>query len=678
MFQFIDWALIIGYLIFTFATGFMMKSKASEDGLDSYFAAGRNIPWWWIGTSMVATTFAADTPLWISGVVAKYGIAGNWFWWTAAIGITFMTFFFARKWRESGVLTDVELTEMRYGGKEAASLRIIKAFFSSIVVNSLVLGWVFAAMAKITRPFIHWDQLLGADLFSRLETLWPSFLMFNDLNNTLSIFIIAIIVIVYSSAGGICGVMFTDLFQFAIACFAAVAFSYFAVQHVGGLESMWTQIETLYPDTHQNYTSFTPSFSGDNALMPLAVFLVSIGFIWWTKDSVDGSGYFAQRMYTASTPADAEKGSLWFAFANFALRSWPWIIIGLVAIVVYPLNDPNSAIALSGDREMAYPILMRDILGPGWLGLVFLSLMAAFMSTVDTHINWGASYIANDFYKRFLNPQATQKDLVRVGRYSVIAISVISISIASQISSIDAVVKFFGGMVAGMGAPHLLRWFWWRANAWTEITGMIAGALSAIILYSLPISEHIPAEYLIAWISLFSIYLSIRVTLMTDPVDDEKLKTFVMKVRPLGFWKGFNHHVPHVRTMKDSILLWVMSCTSIYLYVFGIGNLLKLHLILGSFFIITATLLLIPILKKINQKEDDKFGWIDLEGTLFPTLEDNHAVFAQVFWDESEQNLLDKGWIKVHSLDNKRLWHSTSEPNPEMFSTLQTIELEDK
>ncbi|NQZ59858.1 MAG: hypothetical protein HRT88_20595, partial [Lentisphaeraceae bacterium] len=314
--------------------------------------------------------------------------------------------------------------------------------------------------------------------------------------------------------------------------------------------------------------------------------------------------------------------------------------------------------------------------GPGWLGLVFLSLMAAFMSTVDTHINWGASYIANDVYKRFLNPGATQNDLVRVGRYSVIGISIISISIATQITSIDSVVKFFGGMVAGMGAPHLLRWFWWRANAWTEITGMVCGALSAIILYSLPVSEFIPAEYLIAWISLFSIYVSIRVTLMTSPVDDEKLKTFVMQVHPLGLWKGLNHHVPHVRTLKDSLLLWGMSCISIYCYVFGIGFLLKLNYTVGGLLVFIATLLLVPTLKKINKKDPEKFGWLNPEGKFFATKIDNHGTFAEIFFDESEQTLLEKGWLKVHAADNKRQWHSQKAPTPAMFASLKTIGLE--
>ncbi|MDD7986606.1 Na+:solute symporter [Lentisphaera marina] len=675
MFETIDWLLIIAYLIFAFATGFMMKAKADESGLDSYFAAGRNLPWWWIGTSMVATTFAADTPLWISGVVAKYGIAGNWFWWTAAIGTTFMTFFFARKWRESGVLTDVELTELRYGGKEAAALRVIKAFFSSIFVNSLVLGWVFAAMAKITRPFIHWDKIIGADAFSFLESVWPSFFMFKDLNNTLSILIIALIVIIYSSAGGICGVIFTDLFQFVIAVFAAIAFAYFAIDHVGGLESMWTKIETIYPDTHQNYTSFMPSFTGNNALMPLAVFLVTIGFIWWNKDSVDGSGYFAQRMYTAKSPADAEKGSLWFAFANFALRTWPWVIIGLVAIVVYPINDPNSAQILEGDREMAYPMLMRDILGPGWLGLVFLSLMAAFMSTVDTHINWGASYIANDIYKRFINPKAEKKDLVKISRFSVLGISAISITIATQISSIDSVVKFYMGMVAGMGAPHLLRWFWWRTNAWTEISGMISGALSAIIVYSMDFSKGIPGEYLITGISLFSIFVSITVTLFTPPVDDTKLKSFVMKIHPLGFWKGLNETIPHKRTLKNSLILWFSSCVSIYCFLFGIGFLLKLQFLYGLLLLILGLGLLLYVLKLINQPDSDFYGWICPKGKTYACTQDSHQKFASQFLDSSEQDLLNDGWIKVFAEGQNRNWQCQQDLNEEMGKSLKQIGL---
>lgn len=606
MFHAIDWLLIFFYLIFTFVVGMVMKSKADKGGLESYFAGGRNVPWWWLGTSMVATTFAADTPLWVTGVVAKYGIAGNWFWWSSLIGVMFMTFFFASRWRQSGVLTDVELTELRYGGKEAAILRSVKALFSSLFVNCIILGWVFAAMAKITRPFIHWDKILGQDMYNSILSEWPNAFVFGDVNNTLTIIVICIIIVSYSSAGGIRAVMFTDLFQFAIAMVSAIAFAYFAVSHVGGLESLWTKLETLYPGKAIEYTSFLPRFSGESALMPLGVFMASIGFIWWSRGSVDGSGYIAQRLYTAKSSVDAEKGALWFAIATFVIRSWPWILVGLVALVLYPVDGELAKTALDNagkvDREMAYPILMRDVLSPGWLGLVFLSLLAAFMSTVDTHINWGASYIANDCYKRFIKPDATDKDLTIVSRFAVVLISIIAIMVATQISSIDVAWKFFAGMMAGMGLPHLLRWFWWRANAWTEISGMITGLLMAILVYSLDQTKDIRGEYLVVIIGLVSMIVSITVTLMTKAVPDEHLQIFVKRVQPMGYWKGMNQQNPLKRNLYDCLILWLISTVATYCILFGLGLLLRLESALGGVVLFAGFVLLHVTIKKMSAK----------------------------------------------------------------------------
>ncbi len=609
MFQTIDWVLIILYLVFTFIVGLVMKSKADKGGLDSYFAGGRNVPWWWLGTSMVATTFAADTPLWVTGVVAKYGIAGNWFWWSSVISTMFMTFFFASRWRQAGVITDVELTEIRYGGKQAAVLRSVKALFSSLFVNCIILGWVFAAMAKITRPFIHWNEILGQETFDTIELFWPSLLVFHDVNNTLTIAVICIIIIIYSSAGGIRAVMFTDLFQFVIAMTSAIAFAYFAVDHVGGLSSLWSKLDQIYPDKSSEYTSFLPKLTGDDALMPLGVFLASIGFIWWNKDSVDGSGYISQRLNTAKSSQDAEKGALWYAISALVLRSWPWIMVGLVALVLYPVDGELAKNALDNggkvDREMAYPILMRDILSPGWLGLVFLSLLAAFMSTVDTHINWGASYLANDCYKRFINPGASDKALTRVSRISVVLMSFIAIMVATQISSINSAWKFYAGMMAGIGLPHLLRWFWWRANAWTEITGMVTGLVMSIIIYYFKETKALPGEYRIVIIGLTSMLFSITVTLLTKPVSEEHMKKFIDRVQPMGFWKGMNQNKNLGRTLLKCLVMWLTSVASAYSLLFSIGLLLRLEILSGMALFAFGLILMWFIVAHISKGESD-------------------------------------------------------------------------
>ncbi|MBL4654726.1 MAG: Na+:solute symporter [Bacteroidia bacterium] len=601
MFTTLDWSIIIGYLIFAFGIGIIMTKKAST-GLSSYFVADRSLPWWWLGTSMVATTFAADTPLAITGIVAKDGIAGNWFWWSWIFTYITMTVFMAKKWRSSNVLTDVELTELRYDGDSAKILRGFKAFFLSIVINCIIMGWVFRAMSKITDPFISWKSTLGAESFNTLSTLWPSFLIFDNLNNTLTVLVIFLIVIGYSSMGGIRGVIVTDLFQFVLAMGAAVIFAVYALDFVGGSSGLIESIHNIYPDNADSILSFWPSF--DNAVLPFQVFLIFIGIQWWTLYFSDGSGYYAQRMNTAKTPKDAEKGALWFTIANFGLRTWPWIIIGLVSIVVFPLENPTQyhevGMQVGADREMGYPVLMKLILPSGLLGLTFVSLMAAFMSTVDTHLNWGASYLINDIYRRFIKPSATQKELVWASRICVIFIAVLSIMVATQINSIEGAWKFIVSLAAGLGITHLMRWFWWRVNAWTEISGMLTAFTLSIVLHLN--LDNIRDEYIIFIIAIVSLVVSITVTLLTKPVSDEHLRKFVEQVKPVGFWKSYGSYNP-IFLLKERILIWILGVTTTFTSMFGIG-----YLVLGSWVngILNLSVFAVSLyfmLKKMN-KED--------------------------------------------------------------------------
>ncbi|PKA15772.1 sodium transporter [Leptospira haakeii] len=599
----IDWYLILAYIIFAFSAGLLLSSKAGES-LSSYFVADRKLPWWWLGTSMVATTFAADTPLVITGMVALDGVGGNWLWWSWAIGYLIITVFFAASWRKAEVLTDVEFVELRYSGTGAAILRASKAFFLSILFNSIILGWVFKAMSKITAPFLDWNVLLGAEVFRSISDVWPSFLILGDLNTTLTVLILFSVVVFYSSMGGIQGVILTDLFQFALGIGGAIVFAIFAIQYVGGLEGLYSKLETLYPGKSESIISFWPRIGEEEHGLPLQVFLIFIGVQWWIQYHSDGSGYLAQRLHTAKTPKDAELGSLWFNIANFILRTWPWVLTGLVCLVVFPLHDADlfqaEGIVVQSDREIAYPVLMKIVLPAGCLGLVFVSLMAAFMSTADTHINWGASYLVNDLYLRFLKPNAGNKETVIAGRIAVVLMAGIAILVATQMNSIASAWKFFLAMASGLGLPQILRWIWWRTNAWTELSGMGTALALSLILYK--VYPDANADYLLFFTALGSVIVSILVTFMTAPVPDKVLDAFVAKLQPFGFWGKWGG-VSARKKFYSRIRIWLLAIFSLYAWLFGIGYILQLKYTLGVVFLIFGIISGLIVLKLWEKKD---------------------------------------------------------------------------
>lgn len=678
----IDWIIIAALLSFSIAVGFVVKDQVNKGGIEGFFTAGRRMRWWFLGTSIVATTFASDTPLVITGWVAEYGIAGNWFWWGSAISAVAMTVFFARKWRASGVVTDAEISELRYGGPAATTLRTVKAFLNSTFVNFVILGWVFAGMTKISEPFMDWRSLLGSPVYDVLESVYPEFLLFHSFDNTLTICLLMLVTLAYSSLGGIRAVIVTDLVQFSLAMLMSIVLSWAAVQHVGGLEATWQQLADLYPASdsagsdgylsHEQVSSFIPSFEqGVGSIgIPFSAFILTLGFMWWTNGNVDGSGYIAQRLYTARDGAEAEKGALWYTVANYLLRSWPWVIAGVVALVLYPRVDigqlaeefthcaqdeaactlemrqcldnryactidgysllyrvDESVPATDGaassvevsvfreDRERAYPALIRDVLPPGLVGLALASLMAAFMSTVSTHINWGASYITNDFYYRLINPRASDQRLTFVSRVSTVAITLLGIYIATFIDNIGAMWELWGGMMAGLGLPHLLRWLWWRANAWTEITGMLVGFSLALANYLVgrtigfadgqmsvfPASMASHPIHVICWISLLSATMAITVTLLTKPVDDKQLKEFASKVSPMGWWRQYRGERSQQRSLLSSMWYFVIGTLAVYALMFGIGYMLRLEPLIGSMSIVVGGALLYATIRGLSK-----------------------------------------------------------------------------
>ncbi len=671
--------MILVLIGFSLAVGFLVRDSAGQGGLDGYFAAGRNMRWWVLGTSIVATTFASDTPLVITGWIAQYGIAGNWFWWSQVIAVVAMTVFFARKWRNSGVVTDVEITELRYGGPQAAVLRTVKAAVSATFVNCVILGWVFAGMAKISEPFMDWQAVLGPAMYQGFIDWYPQALLFKGVDNTITVLMLLSVTLLYATLGGLRAVMITDLVQFTLAMVMSVLVAWLAVRHVGGLDSMWLQLEQLYPAAesasseflpHDRVAAFTPAF-GEGVIgslgIPFSAFVLTIGVLWWTNGAVDGSGYLAQRLYSAQDGGQAEKGSLWYAFANFLLRSWPWAIAGIAALVIYPraevaqlaheftacaadatqctapmqqcldnryqcdidgfsllytsqettANGTTSTVFLE-DRERGYPALIRDVLPSGLMGLALASLMAAFMSTVSTHINWGASYVANDFYKRFVAPEATDRQLTWVARIATVGIALLSAYVATHIDNIGAMWELYGGMMAGLGLPHLMRWFWWRANAWTEIAGMITGLGLAFLNFMVgQTSGYLEGQmsifptfmashpvHVISWISLCAGIASVLVTFLTAPVPEEKLRAFAARVRPMGAWNGYNEGYDSERRLGESLLWWLTGTVSVYAGMFGIGHLLRLEMAWGIGLMVLCAVTLVATVWGLGRIDD--------------------------------------------------------------------------
>jgi Na+/proline symporter len=592
----LDWGVVCAYLALTLIVGLAVARRAGTS-LESYYVADRNLPWWWLGTSMVATTFAADTPLVVVGLIATHGVAGNWFWWSWAIGHVAMAVMFAGMWRRAHVLTDAELVELRYTGRGATALRAFKALFLAIVLNGIVLGWVVRAMAKIAAPFVQWSDWLGAERMQFLQQHWPHWLLVGGLNDTLTVIVLFVVITLYSSMGGIRGVILTDLLQFAIAIVASVLFAAIAVSHVGGLHQLVTALDARY-DAHA-LLSFVPS--GDAAWLPLHIFAIYLAVQWWAQYFSDGSGYLAQRLFTARDDAHAQAGGLWFAIANYGLRTWPWVLVGLVALVVFPLGAAGTGAAarvVAADREMAYPVLMATLLPAGLVGLLFASLLAAFMSTVDTHINWGSSYLTHDVYRRFLRPAATQRELVLIGRVAAALVAVLALLIAARIDSIEKAWRLFVALGAGLGLPAMLRWLYWRVNAWTEIAGMSAATVTAAVLYTrYPTARD---EYLLLAIVSAATVASLVATFATRPVPHAHLAVFVQRVRPVGWWRRMPGAAPH-GVLRTLVLTWLAGVGAVFGLTFGIGHLLLGRMVIGATLLVTGALLLALTLRGLKR-----------------------------------------------------------------------------
>lgn len=587
-----DWLIIGAYLLFAVGAG-IFCSRSASTGLVSYFAGDRSFPWWLIGVSMVATTFAADTPLAVTGIVARDGISGNWFWWSTATAHLLVVFLMARFWRRAEVLTDAELIELRYDGRPATVLRGFKAFFFAIVINCITMGWVIRAVGKIMHSFIRWEELTPG-FYAAMKTHWPESFAVKDPGEGLSIVIMSLVAVFYASLGGLRSVVLTDLVQFVIAMVGALLFACFAVNHVGGLDALVEQLHELYPERADSLLSLLPQGAAGGALF---AFLTYVTVQWWATHGSDGGGYFAQRIVSARDEHHAYKGTLLFTLTHYLVRTWPWILVGLVALVIFPLDPPpGSAVSeeyalVLADRESAYPVLIGKLLPSGLVGLLVASLIAAFMSTIDTHVNWGSSYLVNDMYARFLRKNATQKELVWAGRIATVLILLMALGITTRIDSIKGAWEFFTALGAGLGLPHLLRWVWWRVNAWSELAGLAAAALTAGALWiAAPELQYAGKLLITVGISTAAM---LGATFAFLPVTIEHLEQFYLKVRPVGFWKPVMGPRPRQvgendRRLARALALWVGALVLLFLSMYSLKELLVGCHVMGAVLTVAA------------------------------------------------------------------------------------------
>ncbi len=616
MLQTIDWVIIIGFLLIIIGVGVSFTQKAGGS-LTNFFLGGRNLPWYLAGISMVATTFAADTPLAVTELVGANGISGNWLWWNLLAGGMLTTFFFANMWRRANIVTEIEFIELRYSGKPAAFLRGFKAVYLGLIMNVLVIGWVNLAMITILEGFFGISKL-DAFTYTAIGML---------------------LVAIYSSLSGLLGVVITDVIQFFIAITGSIVLAAIVINSdsVGGIDNLKASLP-------QGSLDFFPKISSaDSATDTLAIsgaaFLAFFGFIWWTSwypgAEPGGGGYIAQRMMSTKNEKHAVYATLFFQIAHYCVRPWPWILVGLSAVTLFSLptnqfpeglekrieitsaqseidesvfylntsdfeqwksENPasataeilalnaeiyewagddekrNQALVYKNDKRYGYVYAMKNFLPPGLMGLLLVSFFAAYMSTISTQLNWGASYLVNDFYFRFMNRGATQKKLVSVSRITTLLIMVVGLGVSWYINSISGVWQFIMESGAGLGLVLILRWYWWKINAWSEIVATIApffgyGFAKLYFHLAFPYSFFVTVGFTtVAWVIA---------TYVTADTSKEVLHNFYRKIQPDGFWKPVQAEL-NLTERKSNLMnltvCWVSAVIMTYGLLFTLGK----------------------------------------------------------------------------------------------------------
>jgi solute:Na+ symporter, SSS family len=567
----LDWSVIAAYFLFNLGIGIYYARRATGS-TSEFFLSGRNVPWWLAGTSMVATTFAADTPLAVTGFVAANGIAGNWLWWNMVMSGMMTVFLYARLWRRAGVMTDIEFAELRYSGKPAAFLRGFRALYLGLPINCIILGWVNLAMVKILEITLGLDKR-GAMLVVIGMLLFTAF---------------------YTAISGLWGVLVTDLFQFALKMGMVIVLAILAVNAVGGIDQMKTKIGALDAASGSgSRLAFFPEY--DSIWMPAITLFVYLAMNWWATwypgAEPGGGGYVAQRIFSAKNEKHGLLATLWFNIAHYALRPWPWILTALASLILYPDLV---------DKEAGYikTLLDPNVFPPYLRGFMLAAFAAAYMSTIGTQLNWGASYVINDFYRRFVKRSSSDKHYVIASQVVTLFLMGVSLVVTFYMESIGGAWKLLLVTGAGTGTVLLLRWFWWRINAWSEVSAMITAAVVSLLLQLSFQKWNTDRPRDFAYLMLVTVGITtivwVAVTMLTKPEPKEKLIAFYRRVRPEG--PGWNRIAAEAGLAEAhaqgrlslQLVNWILGCALIYGSLFGIGKLIFKEWAAGSLYLLVA------------------------------------------------------------------------------------------
>lgn len=584
----VDWLFIAWYFALSIAIG-LYYSKRAGKSISEYFLSGRSLPWWLLGTSMVATSFSADTPLAVTGIVIKDGVAGNWLWWNFMLGGALTVLFYAHLWRRAGVVTEVEFIDVRYSGRPARFLRGFKALYLGIPVSCITFGWVTLAMVRI------------------IQTIFGT-------SGVTALAVCLGLTVFYTTLSGLWGVVATDMLLFGAAMAGSVILSVVSVEQAGGIGGLVEAVKAAGAANGRDYLSVFPPFG---QALPLA-FFVALFVQWWAVyypgAEPGGGGWGAQRMLAGKDPKHAVLGTLWFTIAHYVVRPWPWILTGLAALVVLP----GIAGAPPGDMEAAYPRMIA-FLPKGIAGVVVASLFAAFMSTIESIVNLSGSFLLNDFYRPFVRKEASEKHYVAVSRALVLGVSLLGAGFSFVLGSVKMGWQLVMELSAGIGLVLLLRWYWWRVNAWSEIAALTASAATAVYLKIVPDNAlvralgrgleragfavdawgvgilAIVAVTTVAWVSA---------TFLTRPVDEAKLLAFYRKVRPGGFWGPVARRNGRAYKLQAAPFAgWGLAVVMIVCLLFGIGRVVFMDWGRGAAFLAAgglAALLLAKIISRID------------------------------------------------------------------------------
>ena len=574
--ELLDWVVVFGYLLISIGIGIFVVKHDSKNITD-FFVAGRNLPWWLLGTSIAATWFATDAPLAVTALVRTKGIYGNWLWWYLGTGIMMMVFFYAKYWRRAQILTDAEMIELRYSGKSASVLRGFTAVFFGVFKNCISLGWIMLAMLKFCNVMTGWSAEFALGITLTLA-------------------------LIHTLISGIKGVVILDMLHFSAGTISSILFAILVLIQVGGPTAL---SEKLAASTSAplGITDMLPNISHIGTTEMIA-FVCLIGVLWLGQ--AQGDGYIVQRLFSAKNEKHAIKASLWFAVAGVVILTWPWIVVGLGSIVILPISGASEA--LLADPELTYPMMINEVLPVGLRGLLVAAFMAAFMSTVDTHLCWGGSYMVNDIYKRFVNNKANDNHYLLVSRISIVFLLLLSALAAWQMDSIAGAWIYIIEIISSIAIILMLRWFWWRINAWSEITSMLSalilanGFLWVQWLHNFDLVSDSVMEMVNGWYTkdlaliratillLLCTCISILVTFITKPVDNTTLLNFYIKVRPKGWWGPIAKQVSESSdnsSSQDSWLGFLFGVIFLNSILFSVG-----HAVLGGY---TVALILLFI-----------------------------------------------------------------------------------